>query len=477
MTIAVLKHRQDSYTFIRNGQPMLAVLNEDGDVVKVMRHVRGAATASTPQSAASQAAQVLRNYLQVAPVRNYAIVGTIPSGLSGGSVSNVTWQQQIPIMPAFCEAIDYEFTLPITLTLQPSASATLSPFAPYSAYQMQLTLGGAPPWPMSEMTPWKIDETMHRVADDTGYPGLGMGLTQPTTGPFASPTLDFGPSPILIGGGGSLSPGQTVTNSGASATATNYTWTFTVRQQMKRKRHLLWGAIPFGDPENRPNHLVQLNPLVGNNPEQSLFVAGTAGEVTAVTNGVVTVKVIYRLSYIDLLPPSMQQAPTPAVTYGLQLVVASPANLAVGAIYPMTHRTAMVYTAIHHLLINNQLPLRADYFGLWNDQDQQSSKWNYDAQNNTFNEYFTIYRRIYRRYPFTGVYTVEMDDGEFPEVPSVSPLQALMTPDASYATAFNLPVTPAMTTALRIPTGTVLGSGNGAPYVRSYEYGLVRVPY
>jgi hypothetical protein len=481
----ITKHGQESYTFIRNGRPMIAVLNRDGDVVKVMRYVRGAATASTPQSAASQAAMVLRNYLQVAPERNYAIVGTIPAGLSGGSVSNVTWQQQIPIMPAFCDAIDYEFTLPVTLTLQPGASATLSNFAPYSAYQMQLTLGGAPPWPMSEMTPWKIDESMHRVDYDSAYPGLGnvSGWQSPGAGNGAFnpsgtvPILDMGTSPIAIGGAGSLSPGAVATNSGTAQTSTNYTWTFTIRQQMKRKRHLLWGAIPFGDPENRPNHLVQLNPLVGNNPEQNLFVNGTAGGVTCVTNGVVTVKVIYRLSYIDLLPPSMQQAPTPAVTYGLQLVVASPANLSVGAIYPMTHRTAMVYTAMHHLLINSQAPLRADYFGLWNDQDQQSSKWNYDAQNNTFNEYFTLYHRIYRRYPYTGCYTAELDDGEFPEIPSVTPLQALMTPDASYATAFNLPVTPAMTTALRIPSGTVLGSGSSAPYVRSYEYGLVRVPY
>jgi hypothetical protein len=48
-----------------------------------------------------------------------------------------------------------------------------------------------------------------------------------------------------------------------------------------------------------------------------------------------------------------------------------------------------------------------------------------------------------------------------------------MSPDASYAQAFDLPVTPAMTTAIRIPAATT----SVTPYVRNYEFGLVRVPY
>jgi len=466
----------ESYTFIRDGKPFLAIPKGgnklDGyDSVRVRRHVRGGATASTPQSAAQQAAQVLRNYLQVAPEKNYAITGTVPTGSAGGSNSFVTFVQPIPIIPAFCDAIDYEVTLPVTVALN-AGTCYLSPFAPYCAFSSQMTLGGAPPWPMTELTPWHIDETTHRIDYDPAYFGLGNQSVAAFAGAGLVPVLDAGPQIVNIGVTGSLAPGT-------AAGSTNYTWQFTVRQILKRKRHLLWGAVPFGDPENRPNHLVQLNALVGTNPEQNLFVVGTAGP-TCVLNGAATVKVIYRLGYIDLLPPSMQQAPTPAVTYGLQLVVASPTGLAAGSIFTMTHRTAMIYTAMHHIVVNNKLattgpqPLETDYFALWDDQDAQSARYTYDASANTFNEYFTIYKRNYRRYPYLGVYSVEMDDGEFPEVPSVTPYQGLMSPDASYAAAFNVPVTPAMTTAVRIPTGTTI---IGVPYVRTYEFGLVRVPY
>lgn len=453
---------------------------------KVRPVIQGGATANTPASAASNAAAVLKNYLQIAPEKYTTILGTIASGSAGGANANVIWQQQIPIVPAFCTAIEYIIEMPVTLTLATGASATLSPFAPYSAVAMQLTLGGAPPWPLTELTPWHIDDTTHRVNYDPFYQGLGGGGVSPfgqatnaASTPWAgnSNVLDLGPLPDQIGGSGSLYPNQTVTNSGTATATYNYTLTFSVRINLQRKRHLLWGAVPFGDPENRPYNITQLLPLIGSNPEQSLFINSTSTNNSCVTNGVTNVYCTYELSYIDLLPPNVTSAPAPTVGYGIQLTTSSPSNLSAGALYPITHRTAQLYTAIHHILVNNQLPLRADYFGLWDDQDQQSARWAFDAQVNTFNEFYRRYHRRYRRYPYYGTYTVEMDDGVFPEIPSVTPLVALMSPDASYANAFNVPVTPAMTTTLRIPSGTTLGTGNSAPYVRNYEFGLVRVPY
>lgn len=429
-------------------------------------------TASQQQANAAQAAAAaIQNFLRIAPKKYYSILGTIAAGSAGGPSANTVWQQTIPIIPAFCTALDYNITLPVTLTLAATTgAATLSPFAPYSAFYNQLTLGGAPPWPLTELTPWYLDTTQHAMNYDVNYPGLGNNASY-----FAS-ILDQGPSANVIGGSGSLNPGTTVMNTTSSATNTNYTWTFKVRQQFQRKRHLLWGAIPFGDPENRPNNTTQMAPLIGGSqPEQNLFTnqAGSATACVVESGQTVNVKATYELAYVDLLYPGMNAAPQPLVGMGLQLVQFSTTGLSAGTIYPITHRTAMIYTSIHHLLVNAGLPIRADYFGLWDDQDQQSARWSFDAQNNTNTEYWDMYQRIYRRYPMTGQFSAPFDDGVLPEVPSVTPLDALMSPDANYAAMAGVPVTPAMTTALRIPSGTSLTS----PYIRTYSFGLVRVPY
>lgn len=426
----------------------------------------------TAQSAAQAAAAAINNFLSVAPRKYTAILGTVATGSPGGASAVVVWQQQVPIVPAFCTAIDYNITLPVTLTLQAgnvtAQTATLSPYAPYSAIANQITLGGAPPWPLTEMTPWYLDWIAKHINFDPQYPGYGNNA-----GIFAAIT-DQGPQANVIGGAGSLAPGTTVTNVTASPVATNYNFQFKVRQQLQRKRHMLWGAIPFGDPENRPYNLTQILPLVGNNPEQALFVAvGPNVADTVVLNGAATIKATYELAYIDLLPPSMTSVPNPQVGYGLQLVQFSTTGLAAGSLAPITHRTAMIYTSLHQILVNNQLPLRSDYFGLWDDQDQQSSRWNFDAQNNTQNMYFDKFHRDYRHYPMLGQFLADFEGGLFPEIPSVTPYDALVSPDQSYANAFGVPVTPALTTTLRVPTGTTLAS----PYVRTYGFGLVRVPY
>jgi hypothetical protein len=426
----------------------------------------------TQQSAAQAAAQSINAFLSVAPNKYWAVLGTVAAGSAGGATGNVIWQQQLPIVPSFCVAIDYVVTLPVQVTLgTTSGAATLSPFAPYSAIQNQITLGGAPPWNLTEMTPWYFDSLMHANNYDPNYPGLGNN-----EGYFATIT-DQGPNANVIGGAGSLSPGATVTNATGANTVTQYNFQFKVRQQLQRKRHLLWGAIPFGDPENRPYNLTQLSQLSGVNPELNMFVniGLGANSQTAIVVGAagVTVNATYELAYIDLLPPSVTAPPQPQIGYGLQLVTFNTTGISPGTINPITHRTAMCYTSIHQLLINGQLPLRADYFGLWDDQDQQSSRWNFDASQNTLHEYFDLWQRRNRRYPLTGLFTTDLESGVFPEVPSVTPYDALMSPDASYAQAFGVPVTPAMTTAIRIPSATVANN----PYIKTYSFGLVRVPY
>lgn len=427
-----------------------------------------ASSNGTQQSQAQAAAAAISDFLSIAPDKPSVIYGTVPAGVSGGAVANVQWQRDIPISPAFCVAIEYQISLPVTLTLAAGASATVSPFAPYSAVANQLTLGGAPPWPLTELLPWYLDSKAKHINYDPAYPGYGNNA-----GMWGTLT-DQGPDPSNVGTTTNTTPGTTITNSGTAAASYNITFNFRVRQQLQRKRHMLWGSIPMGDPENRPDNLVQVLPLIGTNPEQALFVNSTStGNSCVIGTGGATVKANYILKYIDLLPPSMQSTPNPSVGYGLQLVQFSAQNLVAGNIAPVTHRTAMIYTDIHQLLVNGQLPLRTDYVGLWDDQDEQSARWAFDAQKNTLHSYFTKYHDVYRHYPLLGHYFWDFEGGIFPEIPSVTPYDALMSPDASYAGAFGVEVTPAMTTALRVPAGTTTNS----PYIRNYSIGLVRVPF
>lgn len=436
----------------------------------------------TQPSAAAAAAAAINQFLSIAPTKYLAILGTVAAGSAGGATANVVWQQQIPIVPAFCTAIDYEVTLPVAWTASTVGGAFVSPYAPYSALANQITLGGAPPWPLTEMVPWYLDYVAKHIDYDFSYPGLGnVGQAYAGNDFYApgapatyTPTngvgiLDAGPSPQLF-------PAAMVPNVVLTTSAVAATLQFKVRQQLQRKRHLLWGAVPFGDPENRPFNLTQILPLTGSNPEQCFIVNGSTtafSSAPVIASPGATIKATYELAYVDLLPPSMTSVPNPQVGYGLQLIQFTTTGLASGSVQPITHRTAMAYTSIHQLLINNTFPLRADYYGLWDDQDQQSSRWNFDAQNNTFTEYFDKYHRTYHHYPLTGHYLADFEGGLFPEIPSVTPYDAVMSPDASYAQAFGVPVTPAMTTSIRMPSGTTAAS----PYVRTYAFGLVRVPY
>jgi len=435
----------------------------------VLAGVRGGQTSATPGNAAASAAQMaLQNFLKVAPDRYITILGVIAAGSVGGGASNAVWQTVIPVIPAFCTAVEYVIQLDVTLTLAASSgSATVSPFAPYSGYQQQLTLGGAPPWDFTELTPWYFDALTHKVDYDPAYPGLGNNA-----GYFSS-TLDKGPWAESFAATGE--PGTTLSNTTSAAVTKTLSYTFTLRQQLQRKRHALWGSVPFGDPQNRPRNSVQLAPLIGINPNANFFVkaAGTGTKAAVKSGTPCNVYANYELAYIDMLPPSITTTPQPLVNLGLQLTSATFTNVSAGTFIRMTHRTAQLYTAIHHILVNGELPIRTSYFGLWDDQDVQSARWSYDTQNNTLQQYFNNIHRTYGRYFPTGHYVATLENGELPFMPNATPLDALMSPDQNYANRFDVPVTPAMTTVLRVPSGTAIS----AAYARTYSIGLVEVPY
>lgn len=436
-------------------------------------------------------------FLQNAPRKFYTVQGTVPSG-SGGASAQVTWNQSVPIIPAYCVNIHLNIQQTFVVTFAANGDKCyVSPYAPYSGWNNQVTLGGAPPWAPTELTPWYLDDVACRNNYDPSYPGLGGTNSGFASTNFFGSVLDLGQSGWIntIGSASpvtsltaastndNLNPGAVITNTSGGANATlTLKATFSLQMRLQRKRHLLWGAVPFGDPENRPNVLMQLLPTIGNQPEQCMFVSppGNSATLTAVTSGTTTVNATYELAYIDLLPQGVQ-VPEPSVGFGLQLTAGTTSGMTAGSYATVTHRTAQAYTGIHHLLINGGTgstpayasPIQSDYFGLWDDQDPQSARWQFDKTTNTFQQYFDKWHREKRTYPVKGQYTADFENGVFPEIPSVDPYDGIMSPDATYADAFGVPVTPAMTTALRIPSGTTTVN----PYIRTYTFGLVKVPY
>jgi hypothetical protein len=400
---------------------------------------------------------VASEFLRVAAARDVVIQGSVPAGSAGGGSANVTWQDLVPTIPGLLVELEYEISFSVTLTVPAGGSATLSPYAPYSAWANQLTLGGAPPWPLTELTPWWLDEITEYCNYDPIYPGLGNNAAP------AGNNLDAGPSPASFG---------TVPGTTRGPGSYTDTFNFIARIRLQQKRSLLYGAIPMGDPENKIRNVTQLLPLIGSNPEQNMYV-GIVGAVTATLASAATVNAVYHVRYIDLLPSSDTKVPLPQIGYGVQLNANTSSIQNAGQQNKYYHRDSMAYLKIMSMLINNQAAQRASYFGLWDTQEQKSAKWEFDSQQNSFQAYFSQFKKTYRRYPPMGLYVADFVSGDFPEVPGVTPYNAIMSPDANYADAFDVAVTPAMTTTLSIPSGTAMVGG----YQRVYSKGLVGVAY
>lgn len=422
---------------------------------------------ATNQQNAQALTQANDVFLQYAPDTSMesSVSGILASGSSGGSTALYALNPStIPRVPMWCTEIEVTTTVSVQLSVPASGSFTVSPFAPYCGLSSQLTLAGAPPWVLMEHTPWYLDVINTRRGFDPGYSGLGNNSATP----FSS-NRDQGPSSIAPAFG--ASPGSTITNTATTTATYNHTWTWTDTIRLQRRRKSLVGSVPFGDPKNRPAFKLMLNPLIGTTPEQNLYVGATSG-VTAVTTAVSNTNIIFKGNRIDVVPQGTQ-VPSPTVLLGLTVNTYSPAISNSGQILPIPHQDAMLYNYIHHILVNDQNTLRADYFGTWLTQEQKSARFEYDASQNTFARYFKEYHDRLETYPITGVYTADMVGGDFPDLPAETPYIGIMTPDAVYANNYGIVPTPNMQTAIRIPSGTSINQA----YVRIYSFGLVEVPY
>lgn len=421
-----------------------------------------APTQGASRHVAAQGANI-DGFLRYARTKYYPLAGTIPTGAVGGvPASNVTFSDQIPAVPAWATSVVFEVTLPIALTLPAGASVRVSPFFPYSAVLMGLTLAGSPPWDVMSLAPWYLDN----ITNSRGYDPAGSGVVPGAEANDA----DAGPFAYTNGG---FTPGGTITNGGGAPATTNGTVKFRVKCNLQRNPRLLFGAIPMGDPENRPKLTMQLAALVGPNPELNAFQDTAAAGATASLSAPATITAVIKGKSLDVLPPGIGNIPTPEVGMGLAVTYTTQTQAAAGQIFKMKHSTAMLYEKVLHLLINGQVAQRADYFANWLTGEQQSARQEFDASQGTFNEYYEEVFSRYRRYLPTGVYINDLVGGFNPDDPGRDPYDGQQTPDTGYAAEFGLAATPAWTTALRIPVGTGI---NGA-YAALYEFGLVNVPY
>ena len=421
----------------------------------------GPATPTPQQQQAAQLAAFLR-WAKDAPL---TMNGNIPSGDTGGKgTSVVTWSGtgDIPAVPKWCKAIDLFVTLPITLTLAATTgAATVSPFAPWSAISTSWDISGTFQWELIELTAHYLDTITRARNIDPGYPGLSEAY-----GAATHLWLGDDRGYYTLNG---LTPGQTLTNTGSTATNTNYTLKFFLRIQLQEYRKQGFGLVPFGDPQNRPKLKVVLNNLIGVAPEASLFVNAVGGATACVTNGQPQVTALYRMLDVPLLPPGAKTTPYPTVGMVRQIVADYTQIANAGQIVNRKFDTKQQYDKIFGLLMNNEAPLNADYWGLWATGQKQSAIWEYDAADSSILGYAEDLKQRYNRYLPTGVHVADLWGGDLPELPHESPQVLQMTPDASLATAIGLPLTPNACVGIRVPQGTTIATA----YMRNYHFGLV----
>jgi hypothetical protein len=405
-------------------------------------------------------------FLKYAPLRHIAITGTLPLSSTGGANAYVTWQSLPPETPVWCTSVDFFVSWKLNIVVPTTQAFTISPFAPYAAFSNQFTIAGAPTWPLIECTPFLFEYQRSTRGFDMGYLGLGQNAG------YLANVVDTGPYGQNFDAA-AVAPGVATTNAATTSATYTLTWVFCVHIELQRKRSALWGAIPLGDPKNRLNTLFQLNNLIGTQPEQNLIVVAGAG-VTAALDGTTQTTVIacYNVRDIDILPNGVA-TPSPQVELGYTINSYTQSITSAGIIYPMQHIAAMAYEAVHHVLVNVQVPIRPDYMGLWLTQEQKAARYDFDSQANTLAEYWERYRRQFQRYPYKGHFQIDLTRGAFPDIPSLDPYDGLMTPDSTYGDMFGVKATPSWQTAIRIATGTGLTNA----YVREYEVGLVKVGY
>lgn len=427
----------------------------------------------SPQQLAAMFLKYARTYPGVIQI------GSLAGGanVNGGATNSINWNKDVPVAPSWAEAVVLQITVPLSVTLPANSTATLSPFFPWCLFAHNLVLGGAPPFasPISG-TPFWLDEITSRSEaydpsdnDPTDIPAVWRNNAGNTGGPGNSFAYNLG----------GLTPGGTIVNAGTAAVTNTYTLTFRYRINLGRSWHNrqapnLFGFIPLGDPMNRPRLDMYLNPIVGTHPEDNAIQDLAAKGITAtITNGQnVSVNACWESKSLDILPSGIS-VPSPLVGMGLAINTSPQAVQNAGQIAQVQHRAAMIYEKTFHILINNQQPVDADYFGLWVTGEEQSARWEYDANQANLWKYYDDVHRRYGRYLPNGVFVADYVGGEDPRTPGNTEYDGLMSPDVTYAQMAGIAATPAMYTALRVPNGVAM---NGA-YIRTYSYGLVSVPY
>lgn len=428
----------------------------------------GATQTASDHATAQAANQEFLTY--AASVPRPTILGNIASGATGGANSPVVWSRVLPVVPRWVEAIQLDVSLPYTITVPTGGTGYVSPFAPYSVIQNRFSIAGSPPWDYVSLVAFYLDEitrkqgfdpqrgTIDQASTFDRYMFNGLPPQQSDHGPWS---FDFGST--------SLEPGGTL----AAGTYTG-TLRFTGWIQLQRRRSLMFGMVPNGDPQDRPDLEIQLSPLVGPQPENSLIQDPANAGITASLTGAGTVNATWWSKGLDLLPAGVSPA-SPTVGLGWSIGSATTSVQNAGQIVQYNHQTSMLYQKIIHILVVNSQVVDADYFGLWLTGEQQNARWEYDAPGlSNFPAYYAMLQRTYQRFLPKGVFVADLVDGEVPFLPQETPYNGAMSPDESYASAFGVPFTPSMATALRIPSSQSI---SGTTYFRTYTLGMVEVPY
>ena len=430
--------------------------------------------------------------------------GVFPVSNSGSQSARANWDVTTPANPFWAYAIGMQFSLTLTLTMPAGSTIVLSPFAPYSGIGVQLTIGGGQAIQPMSLVPFWLDQlTSKREFDDVSYGPAqaanqySSALTTPAT--YGVPATNFflpewewdgsdltesagvmPPLQITDQAAVKYYPGQTIT-AGTGVTTLTLTFKFRAWMQLGRKlygRNLedLTGCIPLGDPANRPTLYVNINPLIGGFPEQNMFVAPSIGTITCVTHAATPciANICWISKALDQLPDGVSVG-TPKVLSAIEWNTNG--GLAIpnaGQFVNLIFDTAMVYNKRFHILVNNQLPISADYLAVWYSENQANARWIFDGTMNNMQEYYrNKVLRPYNRYLPKGVFVADLVGGEFPEFPRETPYRGEIVTSTTLAALTGLKPYPNAQTTIRIPTGTSLT----AAYCNVYSLGTVPVAY
>lgn len=426
--------------------------------------------------------------------------GTFPVSNSGSQSARANWDVTTPANPFWAWAIAMQFNLTLTLSIPASQAVTISPFFPFSAIGVQLTIGGGQAIQPMSLVPFWLDEATQR----RGWDSTMLGESNPAINQYSSAStpgaaqaqntlasLYWDGTDIVESAGvmpqlqitdsssNKYLPGQTITNAGTSTQTITLTVKFRAWMQLGRKlygRQLedLTGCVPLGDPANRPTLYVNVNPLVGTFPEQVGFTNAGAG-VTCTTHATTpsTANIIWVSKALDQLPDGISVG-TPKVLSAIEWN--TNAGLAIpnaGQFVNLIFDTAMVYNKRFHILVNNQAPISADYFAIWYSENQANARWIYDATLNNMQEYFRHILKAYGRYLPKGVFLADMVGGEFPEFPRETPYRGEIVTSTTLAQLTGLKPYPNAQTTIRIPSGTSLTNA----YCVTFSLGTVPVAY